>query len=358
MTATNFFIKPGYRTRSQPAYFADIHDDGVIWQPEVYPLAATLAYQYECRYIIDIGCGRARKLVALHPQFEIIGLDFGSNLEYCRTQYPFGKWIEVDLENYAGTDIPPEILSNAVVVNSDVIECLVDPTKLMQLIRTYLVHAKVALISTPERDLERGYQDMGPPANPTHVREWNRIELTALLSSEGLRPAYCGLTMSNDKDKLRKTSLAVIPGSSLNPSEVRDLGAFCEQWLAASPEMRDAANHKYLHDLAQMEAEVALVNTAVQSITAAPSLLEIGTRHIDNGRYDEAFEILTGALRNKTESTPIPAILFQLGRLADARKLNDDAKELFYQAAVRDVEVVKNVIDFYIDQVARARSGQ
>ena len=80
MTADNFFIKPGYRARTQPEYYADIHDDGTIWQPEVYPLAATLAYQYGCRYIIDIGCGRARKLAALHPEFEIIGLDFASNL--------------------------------------------------------------------------------------------------------------------------------------------------------------------------------------------------------------------------------------------------------------------------------------
>jgi len=358
VTAENFFIKPGYRARTQPEYYADIHDDGVIWQPEVYPLAATLAYQYECRYIIDIGCGRARKLAALHPEFEIIGLDFGSNLEYCRAQYPFGKWIEVDLENGMGVDISPEILRNAVIISSDVIEHLVNPTKLMQMIRTYLVHARVALISTPERDLERGPHDMGPPANTTHIREWNLAELETLLSSQGLRPAYCGLTQRNDRDKLRYTSLAVVPGLSLNASGVRDLGTFCEQWLAASPEQREAAHPKYLQHLAQVETEAAQAKVAAQQIVTPPSPLEIGTRHIDNGQYDEAFQVLTDALRNKTESTPIPAILFQLGRLADARKLNDDAKELFYQAAVRDVEVVKNVIDFYIDQVARARSGR
>jgi len=358
MTAKNFFIKPGYRARTQPEYYADIQDDGTIWQPEVYPLAATLAYQYECRYIIDIGCGRAHKLAALHPEFEIIGLDFGSNLEYCRTRYPFGKWIEVDLEDGMGVDISPEILRNAVVVNADVIEHLVNPTKLMQLIRSYLIHAKVALISTPERDLERGCQDMGPPANPTHIREWNLAELEILLSSEGLRPAYCGLTIRNDKDRLRNTSLAIIPGISLNSSEVRDLGAFCEQWLAASPEQREAAHPKYLHHLAQVDAEVALANTAAHGVISAPSLLEIGKRHLDNAQYDEAFQVLTGALRNKTESTPIPAILFQLGRLAALRHLNEDAKELFYQATLLDAELTKNVIDFYIEQVARAGSGQ
>ncbi|MGJ7914842.1 class I SAM-dependent methyltransferase [Massilia sp. LXY-6] len=358
VTAANFFIKPGYRARTQPEYDADIQQDGTILHPEVFSLAATLAYQYECRYIIDIGCGRADKLAALHPEFEIIGLDSGSKLEYCRTRYPFGQWIEVDLENCTDPDIPADILRNAVVVNAGVIEHLVNPAKPMQLIHSYLIHAKVALISTPERDLERGFQDMGPPANPAHIREWNLAELDLLLSSEGLRPAYCGLTVSNDKDNLRKTSLAIIPGLSLNSSEVRDLGAFCKQWLAASPEQREAAHPRYLHHLAEVETAMALANTEAQKIIAAPRLLEIGTQHIDNGQYDEAFQVLTEALRNKTENTPVPAILFQLGRLAAFRHLNEDAKELFYQATLRDAELTKNVIDFYVDQVARARSGQ
>ena len=356
MTAENFFIKPGYQARTQPEYHTDVHDDGVIWQPEVHSLAAILAHQYECRYIIDIGCGRARKLAALHPEFEIIGLDFGSNLEYCRAQYPFGKWIDVDPEQDMGVEIPPEILRNAVIISSGMIERLVDPTKLMQTIHSYLVHAKVALVATPERDLERGPHDMGPPANTAHVREWNLAELETLLSSEGLRPAYCGLTQSNDEDKLHFTSLAIVPGVALDASGVRDLGAFCEKWLAASPEQRGAA--KYLHELAQLETEAAQAKATAQKILITPSPLEIGTRHIDNGRYDEAFQVLTDVLRAKPENAAIPPVLFQLGRLADARKLNDDAKELFYQAAARDVEVVKNVIDFYIDQVARARSGQ
>lgn len=344
MTVANFFIKPGYRARTQPEYYADIHDDGTIWQPEVYPLAATLAYQYECRYIIDIGCGRARKLAALYPEFDIIGMDFGSNLEYCRAQYPFGKWIEVDLEGGVPVEISPEILRSAVVVNSDVIEHLVDPTRLMQMIRSYLVHAKVALISTPERDLERGPHDMGPPANTTHIREWNLDELETMLSSEGLRPAYCGLTMSNDAEQLRKTSLAIIPGLSLKSSEVRDLGTFCEQWLAASPEQREAVHPKHLDHLLPRD------------VLSTP--LDIGTRHIDNGRYDEAFQVLTGALQNEDAPPPVAAILFQLGRLATARQLDEDAKELFHQATLHDVELTRKVIDFYSEQLVRARSGQ
>ena len=78
----------------------------------------------------------------------------------------------------------------------------------------------------------------------------------------------------------------------------------------------------------------------------------------DNGRYDEAFQVLTGALQNEDAHPPVAAILFQLGRLAAARQLDEDAKELFHQATLHDVELTKQVIDFYSDQLARARSAQ
>ncbi|BEV17738.1 methyltransferase domain-containing protein [Herbaspirillum sp. DW155] len=354
MTAASFFIKPGYQSRTQPEYYADIHDDGTVWQPEVYPLAATLARQHGCRYIIDIGCGRARKLSMMYPEFQIIGLDFGSNLEYCRANYPFGNWVEVDLENSDGVQFPPDVLQNAVVISSDVIEHLVNPTPLMALIRSYLLHAKVAVISTPERDLERGYQDMGPPGNPTHIREWNLAELEAMLSNAGLRPAYCGLTISNNREMQRKTSLAVVPGVSLNSLAVRDLGVFCERWLAASPEMREADNGNYLRDLAQLERMVEQTQVATQPLLAPMTPLEIGMGHIEAARYEEAFKVLTEALKTDGQN---PAVVFQLGRLAAICNMNDDAKELFYQAALRAPEVVKDIVDFFQERLTRARAG-
>lgn len=350
-TSNNFFIKPGYRSRTQPEYYADIHDDGTIWQPEVYPLAATLARQYGCHYIIDIGCGRARKLAAQYPEFEIVGLDFGSNLAYCRSQYPFGNWIEVDLENCTGVDIPVEVLRNAVIVNSDVIEHLANPTRLMELIRSYLVNAKVALISTPERDLERGLHDMGPPANTTHIREWNLAELDAMLSSAGLRPAYCGLTLSNDRDRQHKTSLAVIPGLTLNASSVHDLGAFCEKWLAATPELREVAQDRYLHDLAQLEREVGTSNL---HIITPPSSVDIAIQHIDAEEYETAFKVLTDALQTEPENA---AVVFQLGRLAAICNMTEDAKELFYQATLRKPELTRDVVEFYTHQISKAKIG-
>ncbi|MFL9924130.1 methyltransferase domain-containing protein [Herbaspirillum lusitanum] len=360
MTAGSFFIKPGYRARTKPEYYADVSDDGAVWQPDVYPLAATLARQYECKYIIDIGCGRARKLAPLYPEFQIIGLDFGSNLLHCRQEYPFGNWIEVDLEAGSKVELPVEILQSAVIINSDVIEHLVDPTRLMDLIRSFLIHAKVALLSTPERDLERGFNDLGPPANPSHMREWNLSELETLLTSAGLRPAFCGLTMSNDRDRLLKTSLAVIPGIHLNSGSVRDLASFCEQWLKATPEQRSGAQDPYMSDLAQLEREVNMMNLAAKNNVVAPppppppTLLEIGIQRINSAQYEGAFEALTEALAKEPENA---AIVFQMGRLAAICNMNEDARELFYQASLRDAELTKSIVDFYIEQLAKARAG-
>jgi hypothetical protein len=45
----------------------------------------------------------------------------------------------------------------------------------------------VIFISTPERDLVRGFDSFGPPANPLHVREWNQLELAKYVSSKGFK---------------------------------------------------------------------------------------------------------------------------------------------------------------------------
>lgn len=352
MTTESFFIKAGYRARTQPEYYADIIDDGAIWQPDVYPLAATLARQYECKYIIDIGCGRAGKLSKLYPEFQIIGLDFGSNLDYCRQHYPFGNWIEVDLEAGNRIDIPKEVLQNAVVINSDVIEHLVNPTQLLSLLRTFLGYAKVALVSTPERDLERGLNDLGPPANPTHMREWNLAELETLLTAAGMRPAFCGLTMSNDRDRELKTSLAILPGVTLNAGSVRDLGNFCEQWLRATPEQRQMGEDQYTRSLQELEREVGSLRAAKP---AQPSLLEQGIARIEAAQYEGAFEVLNEALQKDPDNADV---VFHMGRLAAICNMTEDARELFYQASLRNPELVKDVVDFYTSQVNKARTGK
>lgn len=225
--STSYCIKPGYQSRPAPEYFNDTHtavDAAIVWQPEVYEVAKRAARKLGVRNIIDIGCGSAAKLTALHPEFDIIGVDFGSNLEFCRKHYGFGRWLEADFETCDTLPLSDAELKSSVIVCSDVIEHLVDPLPLLRLIRSLLQKAPLALISTPERNLKSGLQDCGPPFNPHHVREWALGELTHFAIDQGFTPVYSGLTTTNSKSPARNTILLAVAmptGSATTHSDWR-----------------------------------------------------------------------------------------------------------------------------------------
>lgn len=207
----NFFLKEGYSARSHPEYFTD-ELQGATWQPDVYPTAAAFAVAIGSKKIIDIGCGRALKLASLqqqHPEWEFIGIDYGTNASWCRANHGFGKWIEADLE-HGILRTKNLAVEKSILICSDVIEHLVNPVPFLRLIRNLLRQGAAAVIfSTPERDLTRGKNDNGPPYNPCHVREWNSEEFRALLTWAGLELIHLGLTRSNDAEPHKKTILAV-----------------------------------------------------------------------------------------------------------------------------------------------------
>lgn len=210
--ADGYELPAGYRARPQPEYYVDSAegDGGVTWQPDVYPLAADLARSLGCNTIVDIGCGHARKLSQLHPEFELIGVDYGPNIAHCRQQYRFGTWLEADLENDTLLPIPDRVLSRSVVVCSDVIEHLVDPRPLLDTLRTLLQQAPAVVISTPDRVRTHGPAQMGPPPNPAHTREWELGEFQRLLQREGFHIAAATHTRSNDRDHQPATIVAVV----------------------------------------------------------------------------------------------------------------------------------------------------
>jgi hypothetical protein len=217
--AARFFTPADYVARERPGYFEDVLTDteGIVHQPHVYPFAAHLAARYGCTHVIDLGCGRAGKLGAFHPELKPVGVDIGANVEWCRNTYPFGEWIEWDFEQPASLPIAPELARGSVVVCADAIEHLVDPSHLLENLRRLLEHAPVALLSTPERELVRGPDDAGPPANPHHVRKWTSAELARLLESAGLRIEFRGLTAANDQTFTKSTTLAVLAGNATPP---------------------------------------------------------------------------------------------------------------------------------------------
>ena len=88
------YLARGYVERLPPEYFVDADDSGIIWQPDVYPETLMLARKYDRAVIVDLGCGRAGKLVELrldNPGIDIVGVDFGSNIDWCRVHLPVDR---------------------------------------------------------------------------------------------------------------------------------------------------------------------------------------------------------------------------------------------------------------------------
>ena len=238
MTAhAGFHLNPDYVPRLTPDYYEDV-DPGTVWQPDVYRLLRDLARIRGCREVVDVGCGRAGKLVSLHPEFSIVGIDVGSNLEHCRETYPWGRWIDANLEpSRLVTDLASQLPSTAsgssgrAIVCADVIEHLVDPSGLLESLSRLLKTAEFALVSTPERDLARGVGHNGPPPNPAHVREWSLRELRALLEGRGMTVAFAGLTATSSRTFEAKTGLVLAVRQDSPASEHHDLAACCQALL-------------------------------------------------------------------------------------------------------------------------------
>jgi SAM-dependent methyltransferase len=236
----SLFIKDGYLPRDEPAYFEDTTADdlGVVHQPDVYPFAAHLARLYGCSHLIDVGCGRADKLAPFSEEFRLVGVDYGSNIAQARQRFPLADWIEWDLERFAPIPLP-EASAGGAIVCADVIEHLRDPMPLLRNLRRLLDDSPFALLSTPERDIERGRDHRGPPDNPHHVREWNLAELEQLLEWAGFRIPFIGLTASHDDGYPKATILAVLE-SPTGPIPVRRPAPEAFQVVALMPVYNEA----------------------------------------------------------------------------------------------------------------------
>lgn len=176
----DFFIKPGYKSRSSPQYY-EYDTQGISYQPDVDKFAAYLGERYGCENIIDMS-----------------------------EMYPYERWSADRLDNPGEINIPENLLKSSIIVCKEVIEHLVNPDYMLLSLKKLMDYAPVCLLSTPERDLTRGTGDPGPPLNPTHVREWNLKEFKQLLSFAGLNIEHIGLTASDDRRREKKTILAVI----------------------------------------------------------------------------------------------------------------------------------------------------
>lgn len=211
--AEDSFELPGtYCSRNKAEYFTDSDEvrTGVVWQPDVYSRAIELARELGCNTLIDIGCGHAEKLMSCHPEFNIIGIDFGTNIEWCRSKYIFGTWLESDFEHIKYLPIPNDLLKQSVMICSDVLEHLSDPRALLNILRMLMEVAPALIISTPDRIMTWGEKHCGPPPNSTHTREWSLAEFRRLLEREGFTIDTISHTRSNNLTNELATIIAIV----------------------------------------------------------------------------------------------------------------------------------------------------
>lgn len=196
-----------YQARPEPQYFNDTLADSVLWQGDVYRIAARLARKSERFRLIDIGCGRGSKLMQYANQFEICGIDYGENIEYCMSKWPDETWVTYDLNEEV---ISPLNFVNSVTLCADVIEHLPTPDALIETFKSAVQIAAYVLISTPDRErLQQGTLN-GPPANSAHCREWTENELRTWLNAEGLPIVWSGWTISHDREPNKKNTILTV----------------------------------------------------------------------------------------------------------------------------------------------------
>ena len=209
---SNFCIKTGYRPNLNPTYYLDT-PAGIIYQPDVYAIAAFIAERSEITTILDVGSGNGIKLVTLAERHNIVAVDYGNNREIIAHNLPLAVFIEANLEHGL-----PELrgidLKHTLVIAADVVEHLINPSLFLQGIAQLSQQCPWLLLSTPDRLRCRGAGDFGFPANPCHVREWALDEFDLLLRSFQFASFALGYTV-NTNHHLQKTGLLALSGTEM-----------------------------------------------------------------------------------------------------------------------------------------------
>lgn len=177
----SFFIKEGYEARPaltrEPSpgeyWSAARRSSASEYQWHVYQLAS----EFGANGVADVGCGYPTKAFQFFGACDV--WDQPTLREVVEENFPDLIFHSVDLE-------APEPTSERfdLVVCADVVEHLRDPTPCLDWLLELLEEDGVLVISTPERDLVRGVDNLRSP-NPYHVREWNGAEFLMLLRSRG-----------------------------------------------------------------------------------------------------------------------------------------------------------------------------
>lgn len=169
--AQSHYLAKGYRSRKSVVHWDDTNSKDE-YQDEVYRFACRLVRERNYRSIVDFGCGSAYKLMKYFSEFDFVGYELEPTLSYLNQTYPGRKWraSTIAAEDFDDADL---------VICSDVIEHLPQPDLLLRALSQS--SARTVILSTPSLEIFADWGGTastryGPPAIPTHYREWTTLE--------------------------------------------------------------------------------------------------------------------------------------------------------------------------------------
>lgn len=154
------------------------------YQFGVYKHAGALIRKHGFQRVCDLGCGTGTKLRYLKdsfPKLDIVGIDRPEAIELCQKLHDFGVWLTDDLE---GPRLPIPESKPDLIICSDVIEHMENPTLLLDYTKRLVAPGGLILLSTPDRGALYRH-DVKCPSNPEHIREWTFDEFKNYLEHEG-----------------------------------------------------------------------------------------------------------------------------------------------------------------------------
>ena len=141
--------------------------------------------------ILDIGCGPSQKMNEFFGQnknIEITGLDSKEAVKLARQFNPSGLYYECDLDSDESiSEISKHLKATYdIIFCLDVIEHVLFPEKMLNLILEKSHPETIIFLTTLERDLSRGAKkSIYGSEKPEHIREWNQQEFSEFIQATG-----------------------------------------------------------------------------------------------------------------------------------------------------------------------------
>ncbi len=177
--------------------------------PDVYPFADYLGKRLGTKYIIGVGELAADNLKDFLPDFEVIGVVHESIVQAYSQQYEFGTWLGWDQQSSTEISLANEILESAIIVCTMVMDRLETSAHLLQILKGWLDHAPVCLLTISEKDLMRLNNSVAG-FNDVYQRDFGLAEIERFLRAEGFYVEFIGLTATENINYEKQTILAVL----------------------------------------------------------------------------------------------------------------------------------------------------